>query len=205
MLPLLTKHLPLSDYGVVWQQMRDFCDSRTVDTADELWLLQHSSIYTLGQAGRAAHLLRNNGIPLIKSDRGGQITYHGPGQIIAYLMLDLRRKPWGVRQLTQKMQTAVINLLQDYGVVGETRAGAPGVYVDGAKIAALGLRVRRGCTYHGLSFNAEMDLSPFADINPCGYAGLPITQLSALTTISSVAAVSANLARHLQRTVGEVV
>ena len=205
MLPLLTKHLPLSDYGVVWQQMRDFCDSRTVDTADELWLLQHSPIYTLGQAGRAAHLLRNNGIPLIKSDRGGQITYHGPGQIIAYLMLDLRRKQWGARQLTQKMQTAVINLLQDYGVVGETREGAPGVYVDGAKIAALGLRVRRGCTYHGLSFNADMDLSPFADINPCGYAGLPITQLSALTTVCSVAAVSANLARHLQRTVGEVV
>ena len=205
MLPLLTKHLPLSDYGVVWQQMRDFCDSRTVDTADELWLLQHSPIYTLGQAGRAAHLLRNNGIPLIKSDRGGQITYHGPGQIIAYLMLDLRRKPWGARQLTQKMQTAVINLLQDYGVVGEMREGAPGVYVGGAKIAALGLRVRRGCTYHGLSFNADMDLSPFADINPCGYAGLPITQLSALTTISSVAAVAENLARHLQRTVGEVV
>lgn len=196
------RHLPVSDYEITVQQMREWCDTAAENAPDEIWLLQHPPVYTLGQAGLAAHLLRDNGIPLVRSDRGGQITYHGPGQIIAYLLLNLRRRGWGARRLVDKMEAAVIAMLHDYGIAAQADTNAPGVYVDGAKIAALGLRIRRGRSYHGLSFNAEVDLSPFADINPCGFAGLKTTRLADLSP-RPLTEVRDNLARHLLRELAE--
>lgn len=176
--------------------MRDFCENG--GAADEIWLLQHAPVYTLGQAGRAEYLLRENGIPLVRSDRGGQITYHGPGQLVAYLLLDLRRRGMGARALVDKMENAVILLLAEYGIAAESKPGAPGVYVNGAKIAALGLRIRRGRTYHGISFNVKMDLAPFADIAPCGFSGLRVTQLADVAAAPpSFARAEKDLARHL--------
>ena len=201
-MPPRVKHLPISDYEKTLRAMREWCDSAAADSPEEIWLLQHPPIYTLGQAGRAAHLLRDNGIPLVRADRGGQITYHGPGQLVAYLLLNLRRRGWGARRVIDKMEAAVIAMLDDYGVAAAGNANAPGVYVDGAKIAALGLRIRRGRTYHGLSVNVDMDLSPFADINPCGFSGLRITQLAALAP-RPFAEVRENLARHLLRALAE--
>lgn len=157
--------------------MQDFTNRRIADTPDELWLLQHPPLYTFGIAGKAEHLPRtDNGIPVIRTDRGGQITYHGPGQIVVYLLLDMRRRALSVRPLVRLMEQSVIALLAEYGVAAAGRADAPGVYVDAAKIAALGLRIRRGCCYHGLALNVDMDLSPFHAINPCGFPGLAVTQ-----------------------------
>ena len=156
--------------------MQDFTARRTPDTLDEIWLLEHPPVYTQGQAGKAEHLIAATDIPVVPIDRGGQITYHGPGQVVAYVLVDLRRRGYGVRELVSRMEQAVIDLLAAQGVIAARRAGAPGVYVDGAKIAALGLRIRHGCTYHGLAFNVDMDLAPFAAINPCGYAGMAVTQ-----------------------------
>ncbi len=157
--------------------MQDFTAGRDAATADELWVLQHPPVYTLGIAGRAEHLPRvDNGIPVVRSDRGGQITYHGPGQLIVYLLLDMRRRGLGVRPLVRMMEQAVIDLLAACGVAARGRDDAPGVYVDEAKVAALGLRIRNGCCYHGLALNVDMDLSPFDAINPCGYPGLAVTQ-----------------------------
>jgi len=168
----------LADYEPVWQQMKEFTLARNADTPDELWQVEHPPIYTLGVASRPEHLPRtDNGIPVIKTDRGGQITYHGPGQIVIYALLDLRRRNLGVRALVRKLERAVIELLREYGIEASGREHAPGVYVAGAKIAALGLRVRNGCCYHGLSLNVNMDLTPFNAINPCGFPGLEITQL----------------------------
>lgn len=161
--------------------MQAFTDERAEETPDELWLTEHPPIYTLGLAGRREHLLRDNGIPVLKVDRGGQITYHGPGQLIAYLLVDIGRRRLGVRRLVRAIEDSVIQLLDSYGVAATVRSGAPGVYVrqrDGeAKIAALGLKVRNGRSYHGLALNIDMDLAPFADIDPCGYRGLAVTQL----------------------------
>lgn len=174
---VLVRNLGLADYEKTWDEMRRFTAARTADTADELWLLQHPPVYTLGLAGRREHLpQRDNGIPAIKTDRGGQVTYHGPGQIVIYTLLDLQRLGIGVRELVRRLEHAVIDLLAEYGVEATGRENAPGVYVGEAKIAALGLRIRRGCSYHGLAFNVDMDLAPFADIDPCGYAGLQVTQ-----------------------------
>jgi len=168
----------LEDYDTVWQRMRGFTAGRDADSKDEIWLLQHPPVYTLGLAGRDEHGPRtHNGIPLVRTDRGGQITYHGPGQWIAYTLLDLRRRKLGIRPLVRKLENAVIALLAGYGISACGRADAPGVYVGDAKIAALGLRVRNGCCYHGLSLNVDMDLTPFQVIDPCGYAGLRTTQL----------------------------
>lgn len=175
------RHLPLSEYEDIWRKMREWCDSADDNSPDEIWILEHPPVYTLGQAGRESDLLRGNGIPLVRADRGGQITYHGPGQLVAYLLLHLRRRNWGARRLVDAMQNAVIAMLREYGIAAHTNANAPGVYVGGAKIAALGLRIRRGRSYHGLSFNAAMDLSPFADIRPCGFADLRTTQLADLS------------------------
>jgi len=169
--------LGLREYEPVWHQMQDFTDRRTPDTPDEIWLLQHPPVFTLGQAGRREHLLDPGEIPLLQVDRGGQITYHGPGQLILYLLVDLRRRRLGVRQLVSLMEQAVIGLLGSYGIQAEARPDAPGVYVAARKIASLGLRVRRGCSYHGLSLNVNMDLAPFRRIDPCGYPGLEVTQL----------------------------
>jgi len=164
------------DYLSTWQEMKDFTLSRTKNTLDEIWLLQHPPVYTLGVAGKKEHLLKHNGIAVIRTDRGGQITYHGPGQIIAYLLLDIRRLKLGVRELVRQMEGAVIDLLDEYSVDTEIRKDAPGVYVENAKIAALGLKIKNGCSYHGIALNVDMDLTPFSAINPCGYSGLEITQ-----------------------------
>lgn len=172
----MIKHLGMADYPATWRAMQEFTRSRGAATPDELWLLQHPPVYTAGLAGRSEHFPRQSGIPVIKVDRGGQITYHGPGQIVAYLLLDLRRLKLGIRELVRIMERAVIDLLADYAVAAEARPLAPGVYVDGAKIAALGLRVRNGCCYHGLALNVDMDLAPFSCIDPCGYPGLEVTQ-----------------------------
>ena len=186
------------DYLLAWQAMKEFTAARTACTADEIWLLQHPPVYTQGIAGRPEHLLHNNGILVIRTDRGGQITYHGPGQIIAYLMLDLRRLKLGVRELVRKMEGAVVDLLQDYGIRASGSADAPGVYVDGAKIAALGLKIKNGCCYHGLALNVNMDLCPFAAINPCGYSGLRVTQTKDLGVNDSLEVLGLRLATKLR-------
>ncbi len=164
------------EYEPTWRAMQDFTATRTADTADEIWLLEHPPVYTLGQAGKPEHLIAATDTPVVPIDRGGQITYHGPGQVVAYVLVDLRRRGYGIRELVNRMEQAVIDLLADAGVTASRLEGAPGVYVDGAKIAALGLRVKHGCTYHGLALNVDMDLAPFAAINPCGYAGMRVTQ-----------------------------
>jgi lipoyl(octanoyl) transferase len=170
------KSLGLSEYQPTWESMKRFTVQRDANTRDEIWLVQHPPVYTQGQAGKPEHLLHATAIPVVKIDRGGQITYHGPGQIVMYLLLDLRRWGLNVRQLVRLMEQAAIDLLASYGVAAHGRTDAPGVYVGEAKIAALGLKIKNGCCYHGLSFNADMDLAPFANINPCGYAGLQVTQ-----------------------------
>lgn len=163
-------------YLPVLQQMQTFTRNRSADTVDELWLVQHLPVFTLGRNSKPEHVLAPGDIPVVSIDRGGQVTYHGPGQLVVYLLLDIRRKGLGVRELVEGIEQAIIALLAQYGVAGQGRRDAPGVYVDGKKIAALGLRVTRGCTYHGLSLNVDMDLEPFQRINPCGYAGLQVTQ-----------------------------
>jgi lipoyl(octanoyl) transferase len=171
------RDLGRSDYSTVFSAMRSFTEARDEATVDELWLTEHDAVFTQGQAGKAEHLLAPGDIPVVQTDRGGQVTYHGPGQIVGYLMFDLRRLGIGVRDLVTGIETAVVKLLADYGIEGAPRADAPGVYVDGAKVAALGLRVRRGCSYHGLSLNVNMDLEPFSRINPCGLLGMEVTQI----------------------------
>lgn len=167
-------------YRDVLDAMRAFTRERDDDTADELWFTEHEPVFTQGQAGRPEHLLLPGDIPVVQSDRGGQVTYHGPGQIVGYLMFDLRRRGLSVRGLVRGIEQAVMDTLAGYGVAGAPRDGAPGVYVGGRKIASLGLRVRRGCSYHGLAFNVDMDLEPFGRINPCGLAGMQVTQLADL-------------------------
>jgi lipoyl(octanoyl) transferase len=181
---LLLRRLGLADYEPVWREMQAFTDSRTADTLDQLWLVQHPPVFTQGQAGKAEHVLAPGHIPVIQVDRGGQVTYHGPGQIVAYPLIDIRRRSIGVREFVNRIEQAIIDVLAEYGVTGERVPGAPGIYVDGFKIASLGLRVRRGCTFHGLAFNIDMDLEPFQRINPCGFAGLKVTQLSDLKPVS---------------------
>lgn len=188
------------EYEPAWRAMQEYTAARGADGADELWLTEHPPVYTLGVAGRAAHLPRaDNGIPVIKVDRGGQITYHGPGQVVLYVLLDLRRRGLGVRALVRMMERAVIDLLADRGITAEGRVEAPGVYVNGAKIAALGLRVRNGCSYHGLAFNIDMDLSPFHAIDPCGYSGLAVTQARDLGITGTTEALGEELVRHMLR------
>lgn len=183
--------------------MQDLTASRTQETTDELWLCEHLPVYTLGQAGKPEHLLVDNGIPLVKIDRGGQITYHGPGQVVIYLLLDLARRKLKVRELVTRIEQAIIDLLNAQGVAAERHENAPGVYVGPAKVAALGLRIRKGCSYHGLSLNVDMDLSPFAAINPCGYPGMPVTQTKdlgiPLTPPQMALALAGYLSRQLER------
>lgn len=168
------------DYLPVWDAMRRFTEFRTPQTPDEIWLLSHKPVFTQGQAGKPEHVLNPGDIPVVQIDRGGQVTYHGPGQLIVYLMIDVRRSELGVRELVERIEQSVIDVLNTYGIVAVNQRKAPGVYVNDAKIAALGLRIRRGCSYHGLSFNIAMDLSPFGRINPCGHQGLEVAQLSEL-------------------------
>ena len=192
------KHCGLVDYLSTWQAMKNFTLARTKNTFDEIWLLQHPSVYTLGIAGKSEHLLQNNGIAVVRTDRGGQITYHGPGQIVAYLLLDIRRLKLSVRELVRKMEGAVIDLLQEYYIDTESRMDAPGVYVGDAKIAALGLKIKNGCCYHGIALNVDMDLTPFSAINPCGYPGLRITQTKDLGIDDGLEVLSDKLAEKLQ-------
>ena len=172
--------LGMADYLSTWHAMKQFTAQRTPQTRDEIWILQHPSTYTQGQAGKPEHLLNAHQIPVVQIDRGGQITYHGPGQIVAYLLLDLRHWKINVRQLVRLMEQSVINILADYNIIASGRADAPGVYVGNAKIAALGLKIKQSCSYHGLSFNINMNLTPYDFINPCGYTGLRVTQLKDL-------------------------
>jgi lipoyl(octanoyl) transferase len=177
--PLIST-LGLTDYTPVWQAMQSFTNTRVANTPDELWVLQHKPVFTQGQAGKPEHIHDAHGIPVIQSDRGGQVTYHGPGQLVIYFLLDVRRRGFGVRALVDLIEQSLLSVLASYDVDAHLRKGAPGVYVGEQKIAALGLRVRKGGSLHGLSFNIDMDLTPFSYINPCGYAGLEVTQLRAL-------------------------
>ncbi|MEE1868804.1 MULTISPECIES: lipoyl(octanoyl) transferase LipB [Pseudomonas] len=171
------RDLGLLPYEPVLEAMRRFTDQRGPETGDEVWLVEHPAVFTQGQAGKSEHLLVPGDIPVVQTDRGGQVTYHGPGQLVAYLLLDVRRLGFGVRDLVSRMERCLIELLASYDVEAAAKADAPGVYVDGAKIASLGLRIRNGCSFHGLALNVDMDLAPFRRINPCGYAGLAMTQL----------------------------
>ena len=189
-------------YEPVWRAMQRFTDTRTDDTPDELWLVEHDPVFTLGQAGKDEHVLMPGDIPVIHVDRGGQVTYHGPGQIVLYPLLDLRRLKVGVKDYVCRIEQAMIDTLADWNIHAERRDGAPGVYVNGAKIGALGIRVRHGCTFHGLAFNIAMDLEPFMRINPCGYAGLQVTSMLDLGGPSSLDAVKPVLVQHIARLFG---
>ncbi|MEW8050349.1 MAG: lipoyl(octanoyl) transferase LipB [Candidatus Thiodiazotropha sp.] len=193
----MVRQLGLQSYHTTWRAMQDYTDARDASSPDQLWLLEHPPVFTLGQAGRTEHLLDPGDIPVIKTDRGGQVTYHGPGQLIAYLMLDLRRARIGVRTLVSHLEGAVISLLAEYGITASARRDAPGVYVTDSKIASLGLRVRRGCSFHGLSLNVDMDLAPFKRINPCGHPGLDVTQLADQHIDANIATLGLKLPRHL--------
>lgn len=197
------RRLGLVPYEATWHAMRDQTLARAGDAAasatDELWLLEHPPVFTQGQAGKPEHLLKDIGVPVVPIDRGGQITYHGPGQVVIYLLIDLQRRQIKVRELVRKIEQAVIDLLAGYGLNAERREGAPGVYVGEAKVAALGLRIRNGCSYHGLSLNVDMDLDPFAAINPCGYAGMAVTQLRDLGVNVSLSEAGEALLSQLQK------
>lgn len=195
---LTIKQIGMVDYLIAWQAMKDFTNIRTSDTRDEIWIMQHPPVYTLGIAGKPEHLLHENGIEVIKTDRGGQITYHGPGQLVAYLLLDMRRLKIGVRELVRRMENAVISLLKDYHIDAEGRVDAPGVYVSNAKIAALGLKIKRGFCYHGVALNIDMDLAPFSAINPCGYLGLKVTQTKNLGITDGLEILSTKFAEKLE-------
>jgi len=200
---LLVRRFPgLQPYQPVWRAMQAFTDARTADTPDELWIVEHERVFTLGQAGKWEHVLLPGDIPVVPVDRGGQVTYHGPGQIVAYPLVDLRRAGLGVREFVQRIEQAIIDTLAEWNIVALRRPGAPGVYVAGAKVAALGLRVRRGCTFHGLAFNVNMDLEPFRRINPCGFQGLEVTQVLDLGGPSRLADVEAVLVGELARQFG---
>ena len=200
---VVVRALGPSDYEACWRAMRSFTEARSADGQDEIWLTEHAPIYTLGLAGRREHLLRENGIPVLTVDRGGQITYHGPGQLIAYTLFDLARAGLGVRDMVRRLENAVILWLGSLGIEAHGKPSAPGVYATTpkgeAKIAALGLKVRRGCTYHGLAVNVGMDLAPFADIDPCGYPGLAVTQLADFGVARTVDQAGAEIAPFLAR------
>ena len=186
-------------YEPTWRAMQDFTAQRDAATPDELWLVEHPPVYTLGQAGKAEHLLHVTDIPLVKIDRGGQITYHGPGQVVGYLLLDLHRRGLKVREMVNLIEQALIDCIADYGLDARRKDGAPGVYIDDAKVAALGLRVKNGCSYHGLSLNVDMDLTPFTWINPCGYSGLKTIQLKDFGVTEAPDTVAERLLGHLRR------
>jgi lipoyl(octanoyl) transferase len=196
---LVIRYLGLQDYTRIWQAMQQFTDQRNSDSVDEIWLLEHSPVFTQGQAGKAEHLLFPGEIPVVQVDRGGQVTYHGPGQLVAYVLLDIKRRNLGVRQLVTMLEQILIQLLAGHGIAANARPDAPGVYVNGAKIASLGLRVRKGCTFHGLALNVNMNMEPFSRINPCGYAGMQMVQSSELGGPQQVSVATAELAELFQQ------
>ena len=201
----VVRTLGITDYERCWRAMQAWTDARADDTPDELWITEHPPVYTLGLAGRREHVLRDNAIPALRVDRGGQVTYHGPGQLVVYVLVDLRRRKLGLRDLVRRLEAAVVEWLGSSGISAYGKPSAPGVYVsrDGveAKIAALGLKVRNGCTYHGIAVNVAMDLSPFADIDPCGYPGLAVTQLADLGAATTVERAGETLAPVLAATI----
>lgn len=199
---LIVRSLGIQPYLDTWEAMKTFTAERNDTVADELWCLQHPRVYTQGQAGKPEHILAPGDIPVVQVDRGGQVTYHGPGQLVIYLMIDLRRRKLGVRALVDIIEQAIVRTLAGYGIEAAPRADAPGVYVSGAKIASLGMRVRRGCSFHGLALNVDMDMEPFARINPCGYAGMAMTQIRDFVPGIQVAEVEPKLAAELARGLG---
>ena len=192
------QNLGLQDYEPIYQRMLDFTEQREASTLDEIWFLEHQPVYTLGKNGKPHHVLNPGNIPLVQVDRGGQVTYHGPGQLIAYLLLDVRRNNLGVRQVVSAMENSLIQLLADYAIEAYAKPEAPGVYVGEKKIAALGLRIRKGCSYHGLSLNIDMDLKPFEGINPCGYEGLQVAQVSDYVSQPNKEDIQKQLLHHLK-------
>jgi lipoyl(octanoyl) transferase len=200
---LKIRSLGRTDYRDIWGAMKEFTHSRNAQTRDQLWITEHAPVYTQGLNGRAEHVLDAGDIPLLQIDRGGQVTYHGPGQLLLYCLLDLNRLGLGVKSLVAVIEASLIDLLRSYGIVAHARAGAPGVYVGPAKIAALGLRIRKGCCYHGLSLNVDMELEPFTRINPCGYRGLAVSQLRDLGVNKTVEQVGYELADILVGNLGE--
>jgi len=196
---LMMRRLGLADYQKVWRDMQSFTAARTATTQDELWLLEHPPVFTLGRNAKHEHLLDTGTIPVIQVDRGGQVTYHGPGQLVAYTLLDLNRRGLGVQSLVKLLEQAVIDLLAGHGVEAHRRCKAPGVYVDDRKIAALGLRIRKGCSFHGLCLNVDMDLAPFSMINPCGFTGLQVTRMSDLGISATLEQVASEFHQQLER------
>ncbi|MGR5000674.1 lipoyl(octanoyl) transferase LipB [Vibrio celticus] len=199
---LIVKKLGRQDYEPVWKAMHKFTDERTEEDVDQIWLVEHNPVFTQGQAGKAEHVLNAGDIPVIQSDRGGQVTYHGPGQLVAYFLINIRRKKFGVRDLVTHIENLVINTLKAYNIDSTARPDAPGVYVDGKKICSLGLRIRRGCSFHGLALNVDMDLSPFLRINPCGYQGMEMAQVSQLGGPSELENVEQQLIQELVELLG---
>ena len=199
---MIIRRLGRVDYAATFAAMQDFTAARGAETPDEFWLCEHPPVFTQGLSGKPEHLLKDIGIPVMQIDRGGQITYHGPGQVVVYLLLDLRRRELTVRGLVQRIEQAVIDLLAGYGVAAKRLAGAPGVYVGNAKIAALGLRIKHGCSYHGVSLNVDMDLAPYDAINPCGYEGMKVAQLRDLTDKWDTAKVGEAFATELEKQLG---
>jgi lipoyl(octanoyl) transferase len=197
--PRVVRRLGRAAFEPTWQAMRAFNQARGPATPDEIWLLEHEPVFTLGLAGRREHVLDPGAIPVVRCDRGGQVTYHAPGQVVAYVLLDLRRAPLGVKELVRRLEQAVIEVLAHYGIRGARRAGMPGVYIDGAKVAAVGLRIAKGCSYHGLSLNVDMDLGPYARIDPCGYPGLASTRLADHGVRDSIDAVQQKLLDALEK------
>lgn len=187
---IIVRNLGIQPYSVIWEEMKAFTSQRAEDTQDQLWLLEHPPVYTQGQAGKPEHILNRNAIPIVQSDRGGQVTYHGPGQLVGYILMDISRAKLGIRTLVCELEKTLIDLLKSYQIDAHTICGAPGVYVDNKKIASIGLRVKNGRTYHGIALNVAMDLSPFSDINPCGYTQLEMTQLRDFVPDITVEAVS---------------
>ncbi len=199
---LVVRQSGVRHYSEVRQQMAEFTDRRDETTLDECWLLQHEPVFTQGQAGKEEHLLEPGNIPVVQSDRGGQVTYHGPGQLVCYLLVDLKRRHLGVRKMVDAIEDSIIGLLGEYGINAHAKREAPGVYVGDCKLAALGLRIRRGCSYHGLSLNVDMDLEPFSRVNPCGYVGLKVTDLAHLGIHEDISSVSSRLVTHLVQQFG---
>jgi lipoyl(octanoyl) transferase len=197
---VIIRDLKLEDYTSVWQRMQAFTSTRGEATLDEIWLVEHPPVFTQGQNGKVEHILAPSPIPVVKVDRGGQVTYHGPGQLVAYILVDLKRKKLNVRQIVTVLESSVVVLLKDAGILAETKCEAPGVYVSGKKICSVGLRIRRGATFHGLALNVDMDLSPFLLINPCGYPGLQMTQVADLVEVSSFKDIQTKLVEYLVQT-----
>lgn len=202
MAELIIRNLGQQPYQQTWQAMQALTDSRNETVSDELWCLEHPPVYTQGQAGRAEHILAPGDIPVVQVDRGGQVTYHGPGQLVVYLMVDIKRAGFGVRALVDHIEQGIVAVLSDLGIMAAPRPDAPGVYVGAAKIASLGLRVRRGCSFHGLALNVDMDMEPFRRINPCGYAGLAMCQVSDFVPGVRVADLADRLSRALAQRIG---